>query len=58
MPSGKLNHFIDTFGGGFNVGVNINASGIIYNDINHFVRDLIYPRLELLGGYASIYFIP
>ncbi len=33
--------FVDAFGGGFNVGININASRIIYNDINHFVSDLV-----------------
>jgi adenine-specific DNA-methyltransferase len=37
----KFNSFVDAFGGGFNVGININASRIIYNDINHFVSDLI-----------------
>lgn len=26
--------FVDLFGGGFNVGVNVNAKNIIYNDIN------------------------
>lgn len=33
--------FIDAFGGGFNVGINVNADRIVYNDINHFVSDLI-----------------
>ncbi len=33
--------FIDAFGGGFNVGINVNANSIIYNDINHFVKDLV-----------------
>lgn len=36
-----LNTFIDAFGGGFNVGINVNAHRIIYNDINHFVLDLV-----------------
>ncbi|HSH87600.1 MAG TPA: Dam family site-specific DNA-(adenine-N6)-methyltransferase [Methylophilus sp.] len=35
------NSFIDAFGGGFNVGVNINASRIVYNDINNFVSELV-----------------
>ena len=33
--------FIDAFGGGFNVGININSNRIVYNDINYFVRDLV-----------------
>lgn len=37
----KFNIFIDAFGGGFNVGINIDAHRIIYNDINYFVRDLV-----------------
>lgn len=32
--------FIDAFGGGFNVGVNIDES-VIYNDYNHFVCQLV-----------------
>ena len=36
-----FNSFIDAFGGGFNVGININSSRIVYNDINHFVVDLV-----------------
>lgn len=37
----KLNSFIDAFGGGFNVGINIKTNRITYNEINHFVSDLI-----------------
>lgn len=33
--------FVDVFGGGFNVGINVNADKIIYNDINPFVVELI-----------------
>jgi adenine-specific DNA-methyltransferase len=33
--------FIDAFGGGFNVGINSNSDTIIYNDLNHFVKDLV-----------------
>lgn len=32
---------IDAFGGGFNVGINIPAKQVVYNDINHFVAQLI-----------------
>lgn len=37
----KFNSFVDAFGGGFNVGININANRITYNDINHFVSNLV-----------------
>lgn len=37
----KFDSFVDAFGGGFNVGININANRIIYNDINYFVSDLV-----------------
>ena len=29
----KINTFVDLFGGGFNVGVNVDASNIVYNDV-------------------------
>lgn len=37
----NFNTFTDAFGGGFNVGANIDAHRIIYNDLNHFVSDLV-----------------
>jgi adenine-specific DNA-methyltransferase len=37
----NLETFIDVFGGGLNVGLNIDAKKIIYNDINYIVKDLI-----------------
>ena len=40
MPQ-KINRFVDLFAGGFNVGVNINADEIIYNDCNFKVKQLI-----------------
>jgi len=33
--------FIDAFGGGFNIGINIQAKKVIYNDINSFVSKLV-----------------
>ena len=33
--------FVDAFGGGFNVGINVNSAKVIYNDFNYFVKDLI-----------------
>lgn len=41
LPQERLATFIDLFGGGFNVGINIQAERIIYNDINPFVEGLI-----------------
>jgi len=40
MPR-KINTFYDLFGGGFNVGINVNAQKVIYNDINFKVRELL-----------------
>lgn len=37
----KFNSFVDAFGGGFNVGINIDAHRIIYNDVNHLVSNLV-----------------
>lgn len=33
--------FIDAFGGGFNVGINSKSNIVIYNELNHFVKDLV-----------------
>ena len=41
MPKEEINMVVDAFGGGFNVGINMNAGNIIYNDINPFVQGLI-----------------
>ena len=41
LPHEQIHTFIDAFGGGFNVGINIPAELIIYNDINPFVKGLI-----------------
>ncbi|HEU4555540.1 MAG TPA: DNA adenine methylase, partial [Chitinophaga sp.] len=37
----RFNSFVDAFGGGFNVGININTNRVIYNDVNHFVSKLV-----------------
>lgn len=37
----KYDVFIDAFGGGFNVGINISTNQIVYNDINYLVTNLI-----------------
>ena len=36
----NIGTFVDLFGGGFNVGVNINAERIIYNDHNLFLAEM------------------
>ena len=35
-----INTFVDLFGGGFNVGINVHAKKIIYNDHNPFLKDM------------------
>ena len=50
LPQEVLHTFIDAFGGGFNVGINISAERIVYNDINPFVEGLIQSfRLDTYG---------
>ena len=41
----KINTFIDLFGGGFNVGINVDANTIIYNDV-------IEPLCELMNYFS------
>ncbi len=36
-----LNVFYDLFGGGFNVGINVEAERIVYNDINEPVSRML-----------------
>lgn len=42
----KINTFVDLFGGGFNVGINVNAKKIIYNDV-------IDPLCELMNYFSD-----
>ena len=37
----KIDTFVDLFGGGFNVGINVKASQVIYNDIEEHVVELL-----------------
>lgn len=37
----ETSQFVDLFGGGFNVGINMRSQKIIYNDINWLVKDLV-----------------
>jgi len=52
----KYNSFIDVFGGGFNVGININTNRIIYNDINHFVSKLV-ASFKITDTYQYILYL-
>lgn len=42
----KINTFIDLFGGGFNVGINVDANMVVYNDI-------IEPLCELMNYFST-----
>ena len=48
--------FIDAFGGGCNVGINMPISNITYNDVNFFVKDLI-ESFKINDTYQYILFI-
>ena len=37
----KISTFVDLFGGGFNVGINVNAESIVYNDLEKHVVELL-----------------
>ena len=41
----KINTFVDLFGGGFNVGINVDAETVIYNDV-------IEPLCELINYFS------
>ena len=59
----KINTFVDLFGGGFNVGINVNAEHIVYNDISEPVVELldylkskdIEELLKEIDGYIEKY---
>lgn len=46
----KIDTFVDLFGGAFNVGINVEAKSIVYNDINKYLSILFvfFQRWELL----------
>lgn len=48
--------FIDAFGGGFNVGVNVTDKEVIYNDSNHFVKELV-ESFRLQDTYQYLLYI-
>ena len=59
----KINTFVDLFGGGFNVGINVNAEHIVYNDISEPVVELldylkgnsVEDLLKEIDGYIEKY---
>lgn len=59
----NINTFVDLFGGGFNVGINVNATNIIYNDSQKQVVGLlcylqhnkIEDILNKIDGYIEKY---
>ena len=51
-PNG-IENYIDAFGGGFNVGINVSADKVRYNDVNYFVKDII----ESLREYDTFSYI-
>lgn len=51
-PDGIAN-YIDAFGGGFNVGINVSADKVRYNDLNCFVKGII----ESLREYDTYSYI-
>lgn len=52
----QINTFIDSFGGGFSVGANVEAEHIIYNDINYFVSNLMKEFYQL-DTYSFLMYI-
>ncbi len=52
----KFSTFIDAFGGGCNVGINMATDSIKYNDINFFVKDLI-ESFKINDTYQYILFM-
>ncbi len=52
----EFNSMVDAFGGGFNVGINIKANRIIYNDVNHFVSDLV-ASFKITDTYQYILYL-
>lgn len=52
----EIDCFYDVFGGGFNVGINVEANFVIYNDINYFVSNL-FSVLKKYDTYENLLYI-
>lgn len=48
--------FVDAFGGGFNVGINVKANRFVYNDINCFVQQLV-KSFKINDTYSYLLYI-
>lgn len=44
---GHISTFVDAMGGAFNVGINVVAEKVIYNEYNPFVYELVYTLLNI-----------
>lgn len=58
LPS-KINCFVDLFAGGFNIGINVKAENIIYNDKDFYLVKLIqlinrYQYLDVISKIESL----
>lgn len=53
----KINTFVDLFGGAFNVGINVDADHIIYNDIIKYLSDIFeywsYTDIDEINRYID-----
>ncbi len=54
-PNG-IENYIDAFGGGFNVGINVSADKVRYNDLNYFVKGII-ESLREFDTYSYIQYM-
>ena len=43
----NIDCFYDIFGGGFNVGINVKAKKVVYNDQNTYLKDMLLLLQEL-----------
>lgn len=52
----EINTFVDVFGGGFNVGINIPAKKVVYNDLNNYVESLIqsFSMVDVVDYFKTI----
>ena len=54
----EIHTFVDLFGGAFNVGINVNAKRVIYNDIINYLPELFEywngTDLEEINNYIDI----
>lgn len=49
----EIDTFVDLFGGGFNVGINVKANNIIYNELEFHVYDFMNNISKMTGNEAK-----